>query len=152
MAESYLVHHGVKGMKWGVRRYQNKDGTLTPLGEKHRKREEHREHIKEERESRKSVKSMSTEEIENKIKRLKLEADYKRLSKESTDPVKKAIVQAIGDGTKELIKPAYKYLMSAAVAGQFDHVALAETMLGGKSLLSENGKKKKNNNNNGNNK
>lgn len=32
--DSYLVHHGVKGMKWGVRRYQNKDGSLTPAGKK----------------------------------------------------------------------------------------------------------------------
>lgn len=29
-----LRHHGVKGMKWGVRRYQNKDGSLTPAGKK----------------------------------------------------------------------------------------------------------------------
>lgn len=29
-----LKHHGIKGMKWGVRRYQNKDGSLTPEGKK----------------------------------------------------------------------------------------------------------------------
>lgn len=30
----YLVHHGIKGMKWGIRRYQNEDGTLTEAGKK----------------------------------------------------------------------------------------------------------------------
>lgn len=30
-----LCHYGVLGMKWGVRRYQNKDGSLTPEGQKH---------------------------------------------------------------------------------------------------------------------
>lgn len=32
--ESELYHHGIKGMKWGVRRYQNDDGTLTGAGKK----------------------------------------------------------------------------------------------------------------------
>ena len=31
---SYLAHHGVKGMRWGVRRYQNEDGSLTDAGKK----------------------------------------------------------------------------------------------------------------------
>lgn len=30
-----LYHHGILGQKWGVRRYQNEDGSLTSLGEKH---------------------------------------------------------------------------------------------------------------------
>lgn len=29
-----LYHHGIKGQRWGIRRYQNKDGTLTPAGKK----------------------------------------------------------------------------------------------------------------------
>lgn len=32
---NYLAHHGIKGMKWGIRRYQNEDGSLTDSGRKH---------------------------------------------------------------------------------------------------------------------
>ena len=31
---SFLAHHGILGMKWGIRRYQNKDGSLTPAGKR----------------------------------------------------------------------------------------------------------------------
>lgn len=32
--ESELYHHGIKGQKWGVRRFQNPDGSLTKAGQK----------------------------------------------------------------------------------------------------------------------
>lgn len=34
MTNTYLIHHGILGQKWGVRRYQNPDGTLTEEGKK----------------------------------------------------------------------------------------------------------------------
>lgn len=33
MSQYYLAHHGVKGQKWGIRKYQNPDGSLTSAGQ-----------------------------------------------------------------------------------------------------------------------
>lgn len=37
---NYLAHYGIKNMKWGVRRYQNKDGSLTDAGRKRYERDQ----------------------------------------------------------------------------------------------------------------
>lgn len=34
MESNYLTHYGIKGQKWGIRRYQNSDGSLTSAGRK----------------------------------------------------------------------------------------------------------------------
>ena len=34
MENNNLSHHGIRGMRWGVRRFQNKDGSLTKSGKK----------------------------------------------------------------------------------------------------------------------
>lgn len=39
MESNELQHHGVKGQRWGVRRYQNKDGTLTKAGKRRYEKE-----------------------------------------------------------------------------------------------------------------
>lgn len=73
----YISHFGVKGMKWGIRRYQNRDGSLTPEGRKRYGRSEDSEKVRELR--KKPVSAMSNQELETVIRRMNLERQYRDL-------------------------------------------------------------------------
>lgn len=51
--DSYLSHHGILGMKWGIRRFQNKDGSLTSEGKKHREENDSKDNIMEQPKTKK---------------------------------------------------------------------------------------------------
>lgn len=108
-----LTHHGVKGQKWGRRRYQNPDGSLTPAGRKRygvesnyqRSTGEHNAQNKprklfgkkksdddipeENRYLSKKARSMTDKELDKAIERLQKEQRLKQISPEEIERTKK---------------------------------------------------------------
>ena len=66
-----LYHHGIKNMKWGIRRFQNKDGSLTPAGKKRYDKEV----VKLKAEKKKLRNEISVQKKADKLKQLEKERD-----------------------------------------------------------------------------
>lgn len=75
-----LTHHGVVGMKWGVRRFQRKDGSLTPAGKK-RARSLSDDAKEAAAIKKKRVSQMSNAELQKLNQRNQLEIQYRDLKR-----------------------------------------------------------------------
>ena len=71
-----LYHWGIKGMKWGERRYQNKDGSLTPAGKKRYAKEGGDDTDASATPKKKPLGEMTDDEIRTAIARKQLENQY----------------------------------------------------------------------------
>lgn len=101
---NFLAHHGVTGQKWGERRYQNKDGSLTPLGRIHWGIGQARNAVSNKLKTRKSFRLETDSE---KRKRLKLKAEKKeenkKLKLQKAEEVRQKREKAIEDKKAKLI-------------------------------------------------
>lgn len=131
MQEISLNHHGVKGMKWGVRRYQKKDGSLTSAGKKRYINSSPKKVTKpssESKQEKKTVKDLSDEELRKRITRLQLEKQYKDLQPQKISAGKKfvdsVIIPAVNESAKNVLRDFLtkqgKELLGMAVDSQKD--------------------------------
>lgn len=118
-----LVHHGVKGQKWGVRRFQRRDGSLTSDG-KRRKRQNYD-----------PTRSMSNSHLQKRVNRLSLENRYHNLQdqrsvrnskkrstykgKELADKVLKsmenAVIKGVSSGVQSVVKKQVDSFLSEQI-------------------------------------
>lgn len=96
--KDFLAHHGIKGQKWGVRRYQNADGSLTDEGRKRQNlRRRVSENIKTTDDANQIVRSLSDKE--KKLLGASLNEDWvvKEYELETSTNLAKRIIQRVGD-------------------------------------------------------
>lgn len=136
MEMDYMTHHGILGQKWGVRRFQNKDGTYTNEGRQRYKKST--EQLNSETQKKQDVKNrgtLSNTELREKIERLKLERELRELTKSELNAGQKFVEEILKEVGKKTLTTALTgatlYGMKAATSKEFNRKELGDAIFNG---------------------
>ena len=120
-----LYHWGIKGMKWGKRRYQNKDGSLTAAGRERYGDDRHEDY---KRARAKPLSSMSDQELRTALNRMQMEQQYKNFTTPKEASGQKWVKSLLSESSKDIAKSYItKYGKKLIDAGIAKGAAFAKT-------------------------
>lgn len=117
-----LYHHGIKGMKWGIRRYQNEDGSLTDAGRKRLERADQKWAKKNSDKITAKAKKASQKELNQYANELvRLPGAYKtngKLSAQTINAYNKKMAELMSQKTSNIKAPSGRVLSFVAKRGE----------------------------------
>lgn len=138
MCNKSLSHAGIKGMKWGVRRYQNKDGSLTPEGKKRYGVDEASDSHGDYKTARsKSVRKMSDQELRAALNRVQMEQQYSQITAVQKSAGRKWIEGVLAETGKNIATKTFTAVGQTAVNAGLSYGASKAKNDSTKSFINE---------------
>lgn len=98
-----LYHYGVKGMRWGVRRSKPQSGYSSGTRKRSKKLSPDQKEKQNRKNALKKRRTMSDAELKKRIERLKLEKEFKNLTKEDISPGKSYVSDIMSSAGKKAL-------------------------------------------------
>lgn len=112
MDNAYLAHHGILGMKWGVRRSESQ---LARARGHSTNSSDNKNEVSARKTAVKNRRTMSDAELKKRIERLKLEREFKNLTEDDVAPGKKYVSEILATSGKKALTMAAAGAMTYAV-------------------------------------
>lgn len=128
---SEFYHHGILGMKWGVRRYQNADGSLTPAGKKRMEKRDskwaNRNYSKIVKQSRKPINRELNQYANELLRDPSSRTSKGKISSSTINAYNRKMAELMNRSAKDISAPSGRVVRFVAKRGEVGvHMALAD--------------------------